>query len=103
MFGLVVKFVLKPGHEETFDALVAETLPGIRSSEPGTLIYTCHVVDGAPGERVFYEIYEDRAAFEAHEDQAHVRRFLMERKQHLDRVDVDFLSLIDGKGVPAGG
>ena len=101
-FGLVVKFTLKPGHEEAFDKLVSETLPGVRDREPGTLIYTCHVVQDAPGERVFYEMYADRAAFDAHEEQPHVRNFLAERAQHLDGVEVDFLTLADGKGVPAG-
>jgi quinol monooxygenase YgiN len=102
-FGLVVKFTLKPGHEDAFDKLVDETLPGIRDREPGTLIYTCHVVQDAPAERVFYELYADRAAFDAHEGQPHVRSFLAEREQHLDGVAVDFLTLAGGKGVPAGG
>lgn len=101
-FGLVVKFTLKPGHEEAFDALVSATLPGIRDREPGTLIYACHQVPDSPRERVFYEMYRDRAAFEAHEDQPHVRNFLAERDQHLESLDVDFLTLSAGKGVSAG-
>lgn len=102
MFGLVVKFTLKPGHEEAFDALVSAILPGIRDAEPGTLIYACHAVADSPSERVFYEMYRDKAAFEAHEDQPHVRHFLAERAQHLDGFDVDFLMLSGGKGVSAG-
>lgn len=99
-FGLVVKFTLKPGHEEAFDDLVSTTLPGIQDHEPGTLIYTCHLVRDAPSERVFYEMYEDRAAFDAHEEQPHVRHFLAEREQHLAGVAVDFVTLVDGKGLP---
>lgn len=101
-FGLVVKFTLKPGHEEAFDELVSETLPGVRDGEPGTLIYTCHRVRDAPSERLFYELYRDREAFDAHGQQPHVRRFLAEREQHLERAVVDFLTLAAGKGVPPG-
>jgi quinol monooxygenase YgiN len=32
---------------------------------------------------VFYELYENEAAFETHENQPHVRRFLNERRHHL--------------------
>lgn len=100
MFGLVVKFVLKDeASAQGFDALVAETLAKIRQSEPGTLVYAVHEVDGEPLHRVFYELYADRAAFEAHEEQPHVRRFLQERGQYLESFSVDFLSLWDAKGV----
>ncbi len=100
MFGLVVKFVLKDeASAQGFDALVAETLAKIRQSEPGTLVYAVHEVDGEPLHRVFYELYADRAAFEAHEEQPHVRRFLQERGQYLESFSVDFLSLRDAKGV----
>ncbi|MEY9211096.1 antibiotic biosynthesis monooxygenase [Thermobifida halotolerans] len=100
MFGLVVKFVLKDeASAQGFDALVAETLPRIRESEPGTLVYAVHEVAGEPLQRVFYEMYADRAAFETHEEQPHVRRFLQERGQYLESFSVDFLSLRDAKGV----
>ncbi len=37
-YGLVVQFELIDGHEEAFDALTAETLAAIRTTEPGTLV-----------------------------------------------------------------
>ena len=82
-FGLVVRFDLRDGHEEAFDALVAETIERIRSEEPGTLAYVTHREEGSPSVRVFYELYRDAAAFDAHEDSPHVRRFLAERGAHL--------------------
>jgi quinol monooxygenase YgiN len=101
--GLVVRFQIKTGHEEQFDELVVATLVGIRDREPGTLVYTSHAPDGEPGVRVFYELYRDRAAFEAHEAQEHVRRFLSARDQHVESFTVDFLSLVDGKAGGLGG
>jgi quinol monooxygenase YgiN len=76
---------------------VAETAAGIRRSEPGTLVYACHHVDGPPRQRIFYELYRDRAAFDAHEQSPHTRRFLADRQALLESTAVDFLSLADGK------
>jgi quinol monooxygenase YgiN len=102
-FGLVVRFLIKDGHEREFDQLVADTLTGIREREPETLVYASHAVDGAPGTRVFYELYRDRAAFEDHEAQDHVRHFLTAREEHVESFTVDFLELIDAKAAAIGG
>jgi hypothetical protein len=40
---------------------VAETASGIRHSEPGTLVYVPHRIDGEPRQRIFYGLYSDRA------------------------------------------
>jgi quinol monooxygenase YgiN len=83
LYGLVVRFELLDGHEQDFDALAAETLRCVRSAEPGTLVYLTHTESGSATVRVFYELYRDRDAFEAHEAMPHVRRFLAERSGHL--------------------
>jgi len=83
VFGLAVRFDLRPGASDAFDALIAETIPLIAHEEPGTIIYATHPVDGEPQARVFYELYRDRAAFDAHELQPHVRRFLAAREEFL--------------------
>jgi quinol monooxygenase YgiN len=97
-FGLVVRFVIKDGHEQRFDELVATTLAGIRDREPATLVYASHAVQGEPRTRVFYELYRDRDAFDAHEAQNHVRHFLSARDEHVESFTVDFLDLVDAKG-----
>ncbi|MFI9309058.1 putative quinol monooxygenase [Streptomyces triculaminicus] len=91
-FGLFVRFTLKEGTAADFDALVRETAEAIRAKEPGTLIYVCHEVDGAPSERVFYELYADHDAFEEHERQPHTRHFLSERTKYVTKTQVDRLS-----------
>ncbi|MGW7100275.1 putative quinol monooxygenase [Streptomyces sp. NPDC054838] len=91
-FGLVVRFTLRDAEAaEAFDALVQETLDGIRAYEPGTLSYVVHAVADAPNERLFYELYADREAFDQHEQQAHTRRFLAEREKYVTDFDVTFL------------
>ena len=98
MFGLCVRFTCKDETSaEMYDRLVAETIEAIKVHEPGTLVYASHLVDGQPLQRIFYELYRDRAAFEAHEQTAHTRRFLAERSALLEATDVDFLDVADGK------
>jgi quinol monooxygenase YgiN len=99
MLGLSVRFTLtSPAAAEAYDRLVAETLAGIRASEPGTLVYAVHTVDGQPLQRIHYELYTDRAAFEAHEAAPHTARYLAERAALLASTEVDWLTLLDGKG-----
>lgn len=101
MFGLVVRFDLKAGTGDAFDALARRTVSLIQTSEPGTLIYACHSVEGEQDARVFYELYRDRIAFEEHERQQHIRHFLEERQQYLAGPPrVEFLAPQAGKGAP---
>ena len=62
MFGLCVRFTCKDeASAEAYDRLVAETVEAIKANEPGTLVYATHLVEGQPLQRIFYELYRDRA------------------------------------------
>src|ERR1700730_6466611 len=102
MFALVVRFDLRPGSEADFDSLLAAATAKIRTDEPGTLLYLCHRVEGEPTSRIFYELYRDREALQAHEEQPHIKSFHAGRKQYMAGPDrVEFLDKTDGKGWPA--
>lgn len=97
-FGLLVRFSLRSAEAAAaFDELCALTMEGIKAHEPGTLAYVRHIPADAPLSRVFYELYADRDAFEAHEAQEHTKHFLSEREQYLADLEVTFLDAIDGK------
>lgn len=99
MFGLFVRFTCKDeASAEAYDRLVAETIEAIKADEPGTLVYASHLVEGQPLQRIFYELYQDRAAFEAHEASPATCRYLAERDQYLASTVVDWLTLQTGKG-----
>jgi quinol monooxygenase YgiN len=99
MFGLCVRFTCKDETSaQAYDRLVAETIDAIKANEPGTLVYASHLVGGQPLQRIFYELYRDKAAFEAHEEAPHTRRYLYERDQYLASTKVDWLTLQTGKG-----
>ncbi len=71
----------------------------IRAEEPGTLLYLCHRVQGAPSARVFYELYQDDAAFQAHEVAAYVREFHARRAPFMAGPErVEFLDQLGGAG-----
>ncbi|OQS14255.1 antibiotic biosynthesis monooxygenase [Nocardia donostiensis] len=101
MYALVVRFELQDaGKAAAFDQLVEETVQGIIESEPGTLVYSTHTVEGEPLARVFYEVYRDRDAFEEHERQPHTRRFLDRRSDYVSDFRVEFLTPAAAKGLP---
>ena len=94
-YALTVRFTLRDAQAaQQFDQLVAQTIPGIRT-EPGTLAYVVHTPEDEPLVRVFYELYADRGAFAAHEDQEHPKRFLAAREELLASVDVTFLNELE--------
>ncbi|MFJ9195480.1 putative quinol monooxygenase [Streptomyces globisporus] len=91
-YALVVRFTLRDvSAARRFDDLVAQTISGIRG-EAGTLAYTVHTPVDEPLTRLFYELYADRDAFQAHEEQPHTRRFLRAREELLSHVEVSFLN-----------
>ena len=93
MFALIVHFQVRSGHEDAFDALVAQTVDGIRAHGTGTLLHAVHTVDSDPGARVFYMLYENRTSFHAHEQRDYTARFISERARHLAAPPlVEFLS-----------
>jgi quinol monooxygenase YgiN len=99
MFGLSVRFTCKDqASAEAYDRLVADTIEQIKMNEPGTIVYASHTVKDQPLQRIFYELYASKDAFDAHEAAPHTRRYLAERDQYLAATEVDWLTLQTGKG-----
>ena len=75
MYIVVVDFEIAPGAGEAFLALILENARQSLLYEPGCRQFDV-CVDPERPERVFlYEVYEDRAAFDAHMASAHYRAF----------------------------
>jgi quinol monooxygenase YgiN len=99
MFGLSVRFTCKDeASAQAYARLVTETVEGIKAHDPGTLVYAVHTVKDQPLQRIFYELYRDKEAFDAHGAAPHTRRYLAERDQYLASTEVDWLTLQPGKG-----
>lgn len=62
---LYAEFEALPGHEAEVAALVRQLTDDVRA-EPGCVVFDAWVRSERPSEYVVFEIYRDRAAFEAH-------------------------------------
>ncbi len=83
-----------------FDRLAEQTAEEVRTREPDTLVYVIHLVPNAPMQRIFYEIYRDRAAFDSHENQPYMKRFVADRRACVLATNVIELRLKYAKVAP---
>ena len=75
-FALTVTFRLHPGQRDAFLPLMLDNARQSRASEPGCLRFDVLMPDPDDGVTVFlYEVYTDRAAFDAHLAADHYHRF----------------------------
>ncbi len=101
-YALVVRFDLHSEDAATqFDALARDLVDRIAAAEPGTLVYAVHSVAGEPLARLFYEVYADLDAFQAHQDAEHTKAFLTARAPLLSARRVERLTPTTTKGIGA--
>jgi quinol monooxygenase YgiN len=98
--GLIAIYTLLEDKVADFDRAADEVAEQVRSSEPDTLVYVIHTVPKAPMQRIFYEVYRDRAAYERHEKQPYVERFVTARRPYVLATNVIELRLKYAKVSP---
>jgi quinol monooxygenase YgiN len=79
-YGRILIFTVLEDRVADFDRLAEQAAEEVGKAEPDTLVYVIHLVPNAPLQRIFYEIYRDRAAFEWHENQPYMKRFVAARR-----------------------
>jgi quinol monooxygenase YgiN len=99
-YGRILIFTLLEDRVADFDRLAEEAAEQVRIGEPDTLVYVIHLVPNAPLQRIFYEIYRDRAAFDSHESQPYLQRFVTERRACVLATNVIELRLKYAKVAP---
>ena len=102
-YGRILIFTLLDDRAGDFDRLAEQTAEEVRTREPDTLVYVIHLVPDAPMQRIFYEIYRDQAAFDFHESQPHMQRFVAERGPCVLATNVIELRLKYAKVAPLPG
>jgi quinol monooxygenase YgiN len=75
LYGLIAIYTLAEGTTADFDALAEQVVAEVRANEPDALVYAVHSVPNAEMQRIFYEVYRDRMAYEDHKRQPHIQRF----------------------------
>lgn len=74
-FVIVVDFRVKPGAAPAFLHLINENARASCRDEPGCQRFDVLAAHSEPDRIVLYEIYDDRAAFDAHIRTSHFARF----------------------------
>ena len=90
-YALVATFTVKDGQHDTFVAAMKDNVQASRK-EPGVIVYQSYAVSDNPLQFVNYEVYKDKAAFEAHLKTTHVVDFGDKSKAFLAKdIDVTFV------------
>ncbi|WP_407529137.1 putative quinol monooxygenase [Methylobacterium oryzisoli] len=74
-FVVIAEFTVRPGSLDAFLALAHEDARASVAHEPGCRAFDVAVDETDPHRVVFYEVYDDRAAFDAHLATPHLARF----------------------------
>lgn len=75
MYVVIVDFKIKPDRVQQFMPLMIENARASRETEPGCRQFDVCVDPKDRGAVFLYELYDDRAAFDAHLATAHFKRF----------------------------
>jgi len=97
LYGLISIYTLAEGTTAEFDALAERVVAEVRANEPDALVYTVHSVPNAEMQRIFYEVYRDRMAYEDHKRQPHIQRFEADRSPYVLATNVIQLGMQQAK------
>jgi quinol monooxygenase YgiN len=97
MFGQIAIYTVLEDRVAEFDKLTEAVVEEVRSREPDTLAFIAHAVPSAPMQRILYEVYRDRAAYQRHTQQPYVRQFEADRRPYVLATNVIELGLQQAK------
>ena len=80
LYGRIAIYTLLDAGAEEFDRLAEQVVEQVRTGEPGTLAYVVHGVPSAPLQRILYQLYADRAAYDWHQERPYVADFEARRR-----------------------
>jgi len=100
LFGQIAIYTLLEDRVQDFDRLIRKVVGQVREHEPDTLVYIVHAVPSAPMQRILYEVYSDRAAYEAHKRQPYVLAFEADRRPYVLATNIIELGLQQAKVSP---
>ena len=100
LFGQIAIYTLLEERVDEFDRLTRQVVKKVRAQEPDTLVFIVHAVPSAPMQRILYEVYRDRAAYEAHKQQPYVTAFEVDRRPYVLATNIIELGLQQAKVSP---
>jgi quinol monooxygenase YgiN len=100
LFGQIAIYTLLEDRVDDFDRLTQQMVTEVRAQEPDTLVYIVHAVPSAPMQRILYEVYRDRGAYEAHKRRPYVIAFEADRRPFVLATNIIELGLQQAKVSP---
>jgi quinol monooxygenase YgiN len=99
-FGQIAIYTLLEDRVQEFDQLTERVVEQVRSREPDTLVFIAHAVPSAPMQRILYEVYRDRTAYQRHTQQPYVKQFEADRRSFVLATNIIELGLQQAKVSP---
>jgi quinol monooxygenase YgiN len=100
LFGQIAIYTLLDDRVAEFDQLTKQVVKQVRVNEPDTLVFIVHAVPSAPMQRILYEVYRDREAYEQHQRQPYLTQFEADRRPYVLATNVIELGLQQAKISP---
>ncbi len=100
LFGQIAIYTLLEDRVQEFDQLTERVVERVRASEQDTLVFIVHAVPSAPMQRILYEVYRDRGAYEWHRKQSYVLQFEADRRPYVLATNIIELGLQQAKVSP---
>ncbi len=100
LFGQITIYTVMDGRVEAFDRITERVVEQVRRREPDTLVFIAHAVPSAPTQRILYQVYRSRAAYQRHLAQPHIQQFDLDRRAYVLATNVVELGLQQAKVSP---
>jgi len=100
LFGQITIYTLAEGQVDTFDQLTERVVGLVRRREPDTLVFIAHAVPSAPTQRILYQVYRSKAAYQKHLEQPYIYQFELDRRPCVLATNVVELGLQQAKVSP---
>jgi quinol monooxygenase YgiN len=75
MLTVIASLKVQDEGRAAFETAANELIAYVQANEPGTITYVCHRSKSDPTEYVFYEVYKDQAALDAHGTSPQMQKF----------------------------
>jgi quinol monooxygenase YgiN len=100
LFGQITIYTLAEDRLAEFDKLTDRVVEQVRLHEPDTLVFIAHAVPSAPSQRILYEVFRSKAAYQRHLAQSYIQQFELDRRPYVLAKNVVELGLQQAKVSP---
>jgi quinol monooxygenase YgiN len=100
LFGQITIYTLIEDRVDEFDRLTERIVELVRQREADTLVFISHAVPSAPTQRILYQVFRSRSAYQRHLAQPYIQQFDVDRRAYVLATNVVELGLQQAKVSP---